>query len=148
MKYLILFTFFNFLFLHDNPYLETGIYLITNNYKNEKILKGSNSIFRVCVKPEITIKNFKSVLMTYWTKDNSPCLTIKLDSIGCVLFRAITNKSIGNRIGVIIDNELVMASICDAEIPNGTFIVSGNYPESEFINLKFKLEKEIKSNDR
>lgn len=123
--------------------LTTGWYYIDESkFGIAKKLKGTDKVFFISPTPIITAKNFKKIEV-YRNIDGDYGLSIKLDKKGKKEWKIATAKSIGNRLALIIDNELVTAPKVNMEIENGmtSYYQKGLHRE-ELDKIKILLENE------
>jgi preprotein translocase subunit SecD len=125
--------------------LKTGWYYITTKELGiEKRLKGTGETFYINPIPIVTIKNFKEINI-YQSNYGNYGLTIKLDKKGTKEWSSATQKMIGQRLALIIDNELMHVPIVNDQIDSGLSALNrGDLTIDELSKIKITLENEEK----
>ncbi|MEZ4810520.1 MAG: hypothetical protein R2819_09190 [Allomuricauda sp.] len=125
--------------------LTTGWYYLTDKENGlEKVLKGTEKIYFIDPKPIVTVDNFTE-LEIYQSNYGDYGLAIRLDKKGTENWSIATGKSIGEKLALIIDNELYQTSIVNSQIDAGiTALNRGDLSEQELKVIKQKIEKEKK----
>ena len=72
-------------------------------------------------------------------------LNIKLNEQAAIKFKEATERNVGKRMVMIIDNEAVMAPVIRDPVTNGRLTVSGD-TKQKIDELKMKLQKEMQNN--
>jgi|WetSurMetagenome_2_1015567.scaffolds.fasta_scaffold162026_2 hypothetical protein len=131
-------------FFQDSTYLKTGWYFVTTKESGiQRKIQGMDEVIFIDPAPIVTVYNFKE-LEIYKSNNNDFGLLIKLDTEGSKSWGIATKKTIGNRIALIIDNELIFTPQVNAQITTGISALNrGDLSEEELKNLKLKIEKEI-----
>lgn len=129
------------------PYghLRTGWYYLSSKENGiEKILNKTNNSFFLNPNPIVTVDNFTE-LEIYQSSTGEYSLTIRLDEKGTEHWRIATGKSIGQKLALVIDNELFYMPIVNAQIDFGvTALNRGDLSEADLTAIKNKIEKEKK----
>ena len=58
---------------------------------------------------------------------NRPIVSIRFDSIGSRKFADLTNKNVGKRFAIVLDNKVISAPVIQEPIPTGNAQISGNF---------------------
>jgi preprotein translocase subunit SecD len=123
--------------------LTTGwYYMTTKEFGIERKLKGTEELFFISAKPIVTSKNFTEMKI-YKSVEGDFGLLIKLDSEGTKNWSIATEKSIGKKLALIIDNELVFTPTVNLQIENGMSALNPKgYSKEELNKIKLNLEIE------
>jgi preprotein translocase subunit SecD len=126
-------------------YLKTGWYYLTEKVNGtERTLNGTEEVYFVDPNPIVTIENFMD-LELYQGKYGDFGLSIRLDDMGKEQWRIATGKSIGEKLALMIDNELFFTPIVNSQIDVGvTALNRGDLTEEELKMIKTKIELEKK----
>jgi preprotein translocase subunit SecD len=125
--------------------LKTVWYYLTDKENGqERTLKGTEEIYYINPSPIVTAKNFKG-MEVYKGNFGDYGLTMQLDEIGNKQWSIATEKSIGQKLTLIIDNELYHTPNVNSQIDFGiTALNRGDLTEKELKELKKKIEKKKK----
>jgi len=128
----------------QEKYFGTGLYLVIDSdscigknennsleYLSEKLCLGQN--------PVISIADFDSIIVAKaeLNEENIFSLNIKLSESATKKFEEITSNNIGEKLALVINNEIIIAPIVRAKINSGLISIE----DDEFI-IK-ELEKEL-----
>ena len=58
---------------------------------------------------------------------NRPIVSLRFDSIGARKFADLTNKNVGKRFAIVLDNKVISAPVIQEAIPTGNAQISGNF---------------------
>jgi len=90
----------------------------------------------------LTGKNLKSAIVDFKSQGLSePQVALKFDAEGTALFAQITKESVGKRVAIYLDGEIISAPRVNEEIVNGEAVVSGNFTIEEANNLVKRLNE-------
>lgn len=125
--------------------LKTGWYYLTGSENGiKRTLNGTEEVYFINPNPIATVVNFTD-LEIYQSSNGNYGLTIKLDNKGTKQWSIATGKSIGQRLALIIDNELYYTPKVNAQIDVGiTALNRGDLTENELQEIKRKIEREQK----
>lgn len=129
----------------QNGQLRTGWYYLSDKDNGiEKTLNGTKEIYYLHPSPIVTVDNFTD-LEIYQSNSGDYGMTIRLDKKGTEQWSIATGKSIGNKLALVIDNELYSIPQVNAQIDVGiTALNRGDLSETELKAIKNKIEKEKK----
>ncbi len=125
--------------------LVTGWYYLTDEENGiKKNLYGSDEMYFISPIPIVTIDNFTD-LEIYQSDFGDYGLTIRLDEKGRKEWSEATGKSTGQKLALIINNELYFTPIVNSQIDFGiTALNRGDLTEDELKEIKMKIEQEKK----
>jgi protein-export membrane protein SecD len=90
----------------------------------------------------LTGKNLKSASVQFKSQGLSePEVSLKFDDEGTKLFAEITKRSIGKRVAIYLDGEIITAPTVQSEILNGEAVVTGSYTVEEAKTLVKRLNE-------
>lgn len=84
-------------------------------------------------------KNVKESTVQYYQQDNSPIVTLKFDAEGAKLFAAATEKFIGQKILIYMDETMISDPIVEDTITSGEAIISNMQSSEEAVELSGKI---------
>lgn len=122
---------------NSHPTLQTGWYYIQDTSTCLRVLDKSNERYYIDPTPIVTIKHFAKVDMREGTYNGAAYayIDIRFDSLGTVAWRVATDRTVGKRLALIIDDKLVYTPLVNGPIFSGVSALNrGNY-------LKDELEK-------
>lgn len=109
--------------------LVTGCYYITDDTSHVKrFLDQEQRSFYLDPHAIVTVDHFESIRKTM---EYGCQIEITLDETGAEALKLATAKSIDKRIGVVVDNYLLMAPVVQGEIAGGRFVISGGFDKNE-----------------
>ena len=74
---------------------------------------------------------------------NRPIVSIRFDSIGSRKFADLTNKNVGKRFAIVLDNKVISAPVIQEPIPTGNAQISGNFTFETANDLAILLQSWI-----
>lgn len=74
----------------------------------------------------------------------APEIDVTFTPEGRKRFAEVTRHSIDKRLAIIIDGQVVSAPVIKTEIPGGKSIISGNFTQSEVVELCNKINRALK----
>lgn len=130
----------------EDGYLQTGWYYLSNKESGiARKLKGTEELVYLDPKPIATVKNFSNIEI-YQSNSGDFGLTIKLDKEGTKAWSVATGKSIGEKLALVIDDQVFYTPTVNSQIDFGiTALNRGDLTEVELRNLQNKIEKEKKA---
>jgi protein-export membrane protein SecD len=109
---------------------------------NENSQDPGNKPQQQFISTGLTGKNLKNASVEFQNQGLSePQVALKFDSEGTQLFANITKKSIGKRVAIYLDGEIISAPTVQNEISNGEAVITGNFTIDEAKNLVERLNE-------
>lgn len=117
----------------------------------EKEVKASHILIKTrspyeYVKPQdqwkysgLTGKQLEKSQVSFDSNTGLPEVNIKFDNEGKDLFASLTEKNIGNKIGIFLDGLLISAPTVQEKIPSGNARISGTFSLKEAKDLAMRL---------
>jgi preprotein translocase subunit SecD len=106
-------------FAHSRPGAETSLRVM-----KQALLDSSDVARATTQKDTVTGDNRVLVILTEKGKER---------------FAALTERSIGKRLAVVVDGKIVVAPVISTKIPSGSFTIAGNLTAKEADDLAEKL---------
>ena len=91
------------------------------------------------IKTKLSGKDLKSATVGPTDSDGSSTVLLHFSSNGAKLFHDITRRNIGEKVMMVLDNEVLSAPVVQSEIPNGEANVTGNFTIEEAKSLVIAL---------
>lgn len=131
--------------IFKNGQLRTGWYYLSDKENGiEKTLNRTDETYFLDPKPIVTSANFIE-LEIYQSNHGDYGLTIRLDEEGTKQWSIATGNSIGEKLALVIDNELYFMPLVNAQIDVGiTALNRGDLSETELKAIKKKIEDQKK----
>jgi len=121
--------------------LVTGCYAISSEGGQVRKLSGTAEAYHLVPSPIVTVGNFQEIELT--NDAFGPSLHVTLDEAGRLSFASATARMAGQKMAVVIDNDLIIAPVLQGEIPGGKFTISGGFTEEVLKNYYKRLENEM-----
>jgi len=134
----------------DSIFLKTGWYYITDSINGIlRVLDRADSIsYYIDTVPILTVDNFTNVSM-YETKmyERYIALAIFLDEQGTESFRIATEKSIHEKLAMIVNNVLIYTPIVNVEITHGVSVLNrSDYTPEDLLMFRNVLKGQMDFN--
>lgn len=121
--------------------LVTGWYYVTDSSDGFKRQLDKTDVFYFIDPKPILIKCHFDKAELYETSENQFALSIQIHKNYESLWTDATEKSIGKRLGLIIDNKLVCAPMVKDRIEGGASSLQGNYSKEELKKFMKQINK-------
>ncbi len=112
--------------------------LVFASLEEQTVEKGASPSSQL-VPTDLTGADLKSADVVFDENTGKPSISIKFNEEGSKKFEAITAKSIGKPLAIILDNELVSAPTVNEKISGGEAQISGSFTLDEAKNLETQL---------
>ena len=90
----------------------------------------------------LTGKNLQDARVEYRDQGLSdPEVALRFDDEGSRMFADLTKESLGKRIAILIDGQIVSAPVVQIEITNGQAVITGNFTQKEAKDLVSRLNE-------
>ena len=91
-----------------------------------RLVKGSEGeTFVITRKPVVSGENLVDANVSY--QDGQPVVSFKFDSLGAKKFGEATKNNIGERLAIVLDNEVISAPTIQSAIMGGSGVITGNF---------------------
>ncbi len=129
-----------------NYKFKSGFYLLKNAYIDSQgfNLQNTNEYYYVAKNISMPLVNIDSVFKVFDKHDKFFVLNIYFNKTGVKELNDFTMKCINQKIGLSINNKLLIAALDIGQIENGKMTLSGKFTENDIANMKLQIENTIK----
>lgn len=90
-------------------------------------------------KADLIGKDVKKATVSFNTQDGQPQVSLSFSPEGAAKFGTLTEKNVGKRIGIFLDQKLLSAPTVQQAILDGNAVVTGNFKLEEAQNLAISI---------
>ena len=91
-----------------------------------RLVKGSEGeTYVITRKPVVSGENLVDANVSY--QEGQPVVSFKFDSLGAKKFGEATKNNIGERLAIVLDNEVISAPTIQSAIMGGSGVITGNF---------------------
>lgn len=91
-----------------------------------RVVSGSDGVqYVISRKPAVGGENLVDAQAVF--QDNEPVVSFKFNTIGGKKFAEVTKNNIGERLAIVLDNEVISAPTIQGAIPGGSGVITGNF---------------------
>ena len=91
-----------------------------------RLVKGAEGeTYVITRKPVVSGENLVDANVSY--QDGQPVVSFKFDSLGAKKFGEATKNNIGERLAIVLDNEVISAPTIQSAIMGGSGVITGNF---------------------
>jgi preprotein translocase subunit SecD len=124
----------------DSTLTDGWYYIVESETPFRRRPEKSDESYYLLPTPIVTAARFASVELVDG-KEWERYLSIKLDAEGTIALSRATGSWLDRKVGLVIDNRLVMAPVVRARIDGGAIAVTGaEYTREDLLELKRKIE--------
>lgn len=131
----------------QEEHLSTGIVPVGYERKSgiQKNLSGTQERYSLLVKraPELTGEHITRANVSLNPMTGAPEIHFSLDSEGATIFGDVTTRSIGQRLAILLDGEIVSAPTIQSAITGGSGQITGQFDLKEAYDLAAALENPL-----
>ncbi len=88
---------------------------------------------------ELTGKHIKKASITFDPQTGKPQVALTFNKEGIKLFADITNRNVGKRVGIFVDDFLISAPVVQVPIVDGNAVITGNFTIEEAKKLAIAI---------
>ena len=126
--------------LKNDSTLQTGWYYVISEGKGLRRHRSEDTtLYFLDSTPIVTAQNIVSFEI-YEMEAGDYGMIIQLDEEGTAAWSVATRKSVGRKLGFVVDNKLLSVPIVNSEIPNGMTAFSGDYTKEEMLEIQKQIE--------
>lgn len=137
----------------ESDFLSSGLYLINDSLGIKRAVRGTNNFFLINPKPIISIRNVNKVKLifeknkVYGKTKKRYGLSFQLDQIGKKELENASRDALKNhqKMGLIIQDELVTTPYVSSEITNGLFFIEMSISKEDLKELEKRIKAELKT---
>jgi len=92
---------------------------------SSRLVSGDGGTYVISRKPVVGGENLTDAQVAY--QDGQPVVSFKFDTIGGKKFGEATKNNIGERLAIVLDNEVISAPTIQSAILGGSGVITGNF---------------------
>lgn len=123
-------------------WLPTGLYYIVDHPTGfHRQVENAVDAYDLLPTPIVTVERFASIVLERSDVRDGEVLSVQLDAQGTLAFSRATGAWLERKIGIVVDNRLLMAPVVRSRIPGGMFMITGSgLTHADLVEMKAKLE--------
>ncbi|HEY0792999.1 MAG TPA: protein translocase subunit SecD [Chthoniobacterales bacterium] len=128
------------------PQIQSGATFTPPGYvilNSDKERNGKREKYLVKRRPELTGDQVTRAQATFEQRGYE--VSLKFTAQGADQFREVTRDNINQRLGIVLDGEVVSAPVIQSEIPNGQAVITGTFTADEARSLASALENPLQT---
>ena len=93
---------------------------------SSRVVSGADGVqYVISRKPAVGGENLVDAQAAF--QENEPVVSFKFNTIGGKKFAEVTKNNIGERLAIVLDNEVISAPTIQGAIPGGNGVITGNF---------------------